>query len=179
MLVNRLYVVPNEPTMAYLSSLTSGAPVDVDPSTFKVEIISTAGELDIDPDRTYHCKAINVGVYYDTTLQRSNLIVTFTSPEIQERYHELLSEGVTPEFYDFCIPHMTLRKDTPPMNRHFRTWKLQMANALCQNEKIFVFGNEHVDVENLQAVPDYDYMMAMANDMRQRHNRPPSRVSIE
>ena len=172
MLVNRLYVVPNESTMSYLSSLLSGSPVDLDLSTIKVEIMTTQDALEIDPDREYRTQAINVNVFYDTQLQRSNLMVTLTSHDLQERAKELNREGVVREFYDWYIPYFCLVKGMPPLSRHYRTWKVSIANALCSNERPLVFGGEYVEQDNVTAYPDYDYMNAMAADLHLRHGSP-------
>jgi hypothetical protein len=170
---NRLYVVPTDDTMGYLSALMSGSPVDVDLETLKIELITTEDELEIDPERVYSVEAISVGVFYDTYLQRSNLIVTFKSSDMQTRYRELRDEGVVRAFYGDgipYIPYMALIRGTPPMTKHFRAFKLAVTNALVANERMLTFTGEHVEVEKLMAVPDYDYIDAMKGDLVLRHS---------
>lgn len=170
MLVNRLYVVPTEDTMSYLSAVMAGAPLDLDMTDFKVEITSTEDALEIDPSRVYSAQAINVNVFYDTYLQRSSLIATLVSRDLQERAKELNNEGVVRAFYDWYVPYLVIRRGTPPLSRHFRTWKVSLANALCQNERPLNFSGEHVVQENLVAYPDFDYVNAMAAELQLRHN---------
>lgn len=170
MLVNRLYVVPTDETLSYLSAVMSGAPLDIDISEFKVEITSTKGELEIDPSRVYSAQAINVNVFYDSYLQQSNLIATLVSSDLQNRAKELNREGVVRAFYDWYVPYMAIKRGVPPMSRHFRTWKVSLANALCQNERPLNFTGEHVETVDLLAYPDFDYVQAMAADLQLRHN---------
>ncbi len=169
---NRLYVVPDPDTLSYLSALMSGSPVDTDITKLKIELMTTPGELEIDPERTYTAEAINVGVFYDSYLQRSNLIATFKSAQLLERYKELVSEGVVRSFYGDnmpYIPYMPIIRGTPPLTKHFRVFKLALSNALVANDRPLTFTGEHVEVEKLLAVPDYDYLDAMKNDMAVRY----------
>jgi hypothetical protein len=170
MLVNRLYVVPTEETAAYLSAVMAGAPIDIDMTEFKVEVTSTEDALEIDPSRVYTAQAINVNVFYDSYLQRSNLIATMVSSDLQDRARELNQEGVVRAFYDWYIPYMVIRRGVPPLSRHFRTWKVSVANAICQNERPLSFTGEHVVQEDLMAYPDFDYIQAMAAELQLRHN---------
>lgn len=169
MLCNRLYVRPTETTMSYLSAVMSGSPVDLDLSELKVEIITTQDGLEIDPSRVYTAQAINVNVFYDTALQRSSVICTLVSEDLQERAKELNREGVVREFYDWYVPYMVIKPDMPPMSRSYRSWRLSLANALCQNERPLHFTGEFVEQENMQAFPDYDFIQAMASDLQLRH----------
>lgn len=170
MRVNRLFVVPTEETVGYLSAVMAGAPLDIDMSDFKVEITSTEDGLEIDPDRVYSAQAINLNVFYDTHLQRSNLIATLVSSDLQDRAKELVSEGVVRAFYDWYVPYLVIKRGMPPLSRHFRTWKVSMANALCQNERPLYFTGEHVVQEDVVAYPDFDYVQAMAAELQLRHN---------
>lgn len=170
MRVNRLYVSPTEATAAYLSAVMAGAPVDVDQQSFKVGIISTEDALEIDPSRVYNAQAINVNVFYDSYLQQSNLIATFVSSDLQDRSKELAAEGVSRAFYDWYIPYMVIIRGVPPMSRHFRTWKVSLANALCQSERELTFTGEHVVQEEVLALPEFDYVQAMAAELQLRYN---------
>jgi hypothetical protein len=166
---NRLYVVPTEQTLSYLGAVMSGSPIDLELGDLKVEIITTEDALDIDPTRVYVGEAINVNVFYDSYLQRSNLICTLVSSELQARAKELNKEGVVRSFYDWYIPYMTVKRGMPPLSSHVRHWKVSLANALCQNERPLSFTGEHVVVEDIAAYPDYDYVMAMASELQLRH----------
>lgn len=170
MLVNRLYVVPTDETASYLSAVMAGAPLDIDMTQFKVEIIATEDALEIDPEKVYSAQTVNVNVFYDSYLQRSSLIATMVSGDLQERAKELNREGVARAFYDWYIPYMAIKRGMPPLSRHFRTWKVSIANALCQNERPLHFTGEHVEQEDLMSYPDFDYIQAMAAELQLRHN---------
>lgn len=170
MLVNRLYVTPTEETMGYLSAVMAGAPIDLDLSSFKVEIIATEDALEIDPDRVYVAQAINVNVFYDSYLQRSSLIATLVSGDLQDRARELNREGVVRAFYDWYVPYLAIKRNAPPLSRHFRSFKTTLANALCQSERPLSFTGEMVEREDVMAFPDFDYINAMAAELQLRHN---------
>src|SRR6185503_736139 len=115
---NRLFVVPTDETASYFASVMSGCPMDLDLESFRVEIITTEDGLEIDPERVYESQALNVNVFYDSYLQRSSLICTLVSEEMQARAIELCQEGVARAegFPPFFIPHFTIRQDMPPLS---------------------------------------------------------------
>jgi hypothetical protein len=168
---NRLFVVPSDETMSYFSSVMSGCPIDLNIEQFKVEIITTEDGLEIDPSRVYESQAVNVNVFYDSYLQRSSLICTLRSQQLQVRAKELNREGVArpAEFPQFFIPHFTIRPDMPPLSRNIRSWKFAIANALCQTERPLYWTGEFVEQQTLLAVPDLDYQLAMAAELQLRH----------
>lgn len=163
---NRLFVRPTDETLSYFSAVMSGCPIDIDLSTFRVEIITTLDSLEIDPERVYSSHAINVNIYYDAYLQRSSMICTLFSQDLQDRCIELNQEGVArpADFPQFFIPHFTIRPDMPPLSRNIRTWRVSMANALCQSERVLEWTGEYVEVTPLLAVPDLNYLEVMANE---------------
>jgi hypothetical protein len=166
---NRLFVKPTQVTLDYLSALLSGSPIDLDLTEFKVEIITTQDALEIDPTRVYTGRAINVNVFYDTHLQRSNLICTLVSEDLQARAKELADEGVERALYDWYVPYLVIKRGMPPLSKHYRSWKVGLANALCQNERPLSFTSEYVEVEDLTGYPDYDYIVAMSNELQTRY----------
>lgn len=167
---NRLFVVPDDATRTYFSSLMAGCPIDLDTEQFRLEIITTEDALEIEPERVYESQAVNVNVFYDSYIQRSSLICTLVSPDLQARALELNREGVAraENFPEFFIPHFTIRPDMPAMSAHIRTWRVSIANALCQSERPLFWTGEHVAQETLLAVPDMDYQMAMVEDLQLR-----------
>lgn len=167
---NRLFVTPTEETADYFASVMSGCPIDLDLSLFRVELITTEDALEIDPSRVYEAQAVSVNVFYDAYLQRSSLICTMVSQEMQERARELKAEGVTRAqgFPEFFIPHFTVRPDMPPLSNHIRRWRVSIANALCQAERPLFWGGEYVETETLLAVPNLDYLMAMESELHLR-----------
>lgn len=165
---NRLFVVPDEVTRSYFSSVMSGCPIDLDLDSFRVEIITTEDGLEIDPDRVYASQAINVNVFYDSYLQRSSLICTLASDDLQARAMELCKEDVTRAegFPQFFIPHFTIRQDMPPLSVHVRQWRATIANALCQTDRPLYWTGEYVEQQTLLAVPNADYYQAMASELQ-------------
>ena len=169
MICNRLYVKPTAATLSYLSSVMAGAPLDIDLSELKVEIIATQDALEIDPTREYSAQSINVNVFYDSYLQQSSLICTLVSEDLQERAKELNREGVVRDFYDWYVPYLVFKRDMPPLSRNYRTFRVSLANALCQNERPLHFTGEYVVQEDVRAYPDYEFIQAMAADLQLRH----------
>jgi hypothetical protein len=170
MLYNRLFVVPTQETMSYLASVLSGSAVDVNLDDFKVEIITTQDALEIDPTRVYTAQAINVNTFYDSGLQQSNLYCAFASADLQQRARELNQEGVVRAFFDWYIPYMVIKKGMPALSQHVRSWRVSLANALCTNERPMQFTGEYVVQEDLQYIPDAEYIDAMAAELQYRHN---------
>lgn len=168
---NRLFVFPTEETMSYLSSVLSGSPVDLNLLDFKVEIMTTQDAMTIDPERVYTAQAISVNVFYDSGIQRSNLIATLESSDLQARAMELNKEGVVRSFYDWYIPYLTIKAGLPPLSRNIRSWKLSVANAMCTSDRPLHFTGETVVTQELQYIPDADYIQTMAAELQQRYNR--------
>lgn len=167
---NRLFVVPDEATKAYFTSLMSECPIDLDIDQFRVEITTTEDALEIDPSRVYASQAVNVNIFYDSYIQRSSMICTLVSSDLQQRAIELNQEGVlrAEGFPEFFVPHFTIRPDMPPLSQHIRTWRVAMANALCQTDRPLCWTGEYVEQETLLAVPNMDYQMAMIEDLQLR-----------
>lgn len=167
---NRLFVVPTDETLDYFSKLLSGNPVGVDLQSLRVELMLTQDELLIEPARVYEAQAINVNVFYDSQLGQSSVIATLQSADMQERVKELHQEGAVREFYDWYIPYCVIKRNMPPLSKHFRTWRVQIANALCANERPLFFTGEYVEQQTLEYPPDFDYIQAMAAELGFRHN---------
>jgi len=142
--------------------------MDLDLESFRVEIITTEDGLEIDPERVYESQALNVNVFYDSYLQRSSLICTLVSEEMQARAIELCQEGVARAegFPPFFIPHFTIRQDMPPLSMHVRRWRATIANALCQKDRPLFWTGEYVEQDTLLAVPNMDYLTAMADELQ-------------
>lgn len=167
---NRLFVVPTDETMSYLSSVLSGSAVDLDLQALRVEIISTEDGLEIDPARVYEAQAINVNVFYDSYYQQSSVIATLVSADLQARAKELNLEGAVRAGFPGYIPYMAIKRQMPALSRHYRTWRVTLANALCADERPMFFTGEHVETESLDMLPDQDYLEAMARDLQIRYN---------
>lgn len=167
---NRLFVIPTPETKSYFSAVMSGCPIDLDLEQFKLEIITTEDALEIDPTRVYETQAVNVNVFYDSYLQRSALICTLVSADLQQRAMELNREGVARAegFPEFFVPHFTIRQDMPPLSQHIRTWRVAIANALCQSDRPLLWTGEYVEQQTLLAVPNMDYLTAMIEDLQLR-----------
>src|SRR6478736_3099875 len=135
MLVNRLYVVPTDETLSYLSSLFSGSPIDLNLDSIKIEIMCTQDAMEIDPQRVYTVQAFNVNLFYDSHRQASDLMCALVSADLQERVLEFNKEGVAREFYDWYLPYFAIKRNFPPLSRVNRSWRLSIANALCTNDR--------------------------------------------
>jgi len=161
MIFNQLNTLPTEETMHYLSSVMAGAPLDIDLTSFKVEVITTKDALEYHPDRVYQAEATSVKVWYDAALGTSSLIISLNSPDLQRRGLELAEEGVLREFFDFYNPYLRVRPNMPALSKHYRTFIYGLANALCSNQRPLEFTSEYVTQVDLINPVDYDYNMAM------------------
>lgn len=170
MIYNQLTVRPTDTTLSYLASIMSGSPLDLDMMAMEVQIITTEDQVVADPDREYVAQAVNVEVFYDSYTQSSNLIATLVSPDLQQRCIELNQEGIARSFYDWYVPFLVIKKQMPALSRHYRTFKVSLANAMCGNERPLVFTGEYVQQVDLMAPPYADYIATMAQELRFRHN---------
>src|ERR1700737_3705622 len=143
MIYSQLNVRPTVETLTYLSEAMSGAPIDIDLSSFKVEVITTRDEVIPCPDNMYNATAINLKVWYDAYLQRSSLILSLESSDLQKRYLQLTQQGVVREWYSYYNPHLTLCKNAPESHRG-RTFIYQTANVLCTAERPLQFTGEYL-----------------------------------
>lgn len=168
MLVNQLFCVPTSETMQYLMNVTADATIDLDPDIWAVEIMTSEDDIVPDQDATYEAHASSVKVWYDPAIQRSSLLMSLVSPDLQRRCVELNDDGVLRAFYDEYFPHMPVRRDMPANSRRVKRFTLQLANAVCDDKKILTFGNEFVIQSTLYTPPDFAYNEAMAQERRGR-----------
>ena len=165
MIFNQLNVLPTQETLEYLSSVMSGSPIDLDLSAYRVEVITTLDAVVPEPDRVYNASALSVRVWYDAYLQRSSLILSMHSPDLQQRGIELNQQGVVREFHNYYNPHLTLKPGYPPLSRNYKNFVVQTANALCANDRPLQFTGEWVANIELHAPPDFEYNEAMAAEL--------------
>ncbi len=170
MLVNQLFCLPTPETMAYLMAVTADSSIDLDPNIWGVEIITTQDAVEPDPGRVYEAYASSVKVWYDAAIQRSSLLMSLVSPDLQRRCIDLNSEGVLREFYDEYFPYLPVRRNMPANSRRVKRFTLQLANAVCDKSKILTFGNEFVIQSTLYTPPDFDYNMAMSQERQGRRD---------
>ncbi len=167
MIFHQLNVLPTEETLDYLSAVMSGAPLDLDLQAYKLEVITTLDPVIACPENIYTAKALHVKVWYDAYLERSSLILSLLSSDLQKRCMQLNELGVVREFRDYYNPHLTLRPDMPPLSRHYRTFVVQTADALVGGQDL-EFTGEYVTQVDLLAPPDNEYNLAM---IAERGNR--------
>ncbi len=162
MIFNQLNLLPTQETLDYLSSIMSGSPIDLDLSAYKVELMTSLEPIAPMPERIYDATAYSVKVWYDAYLQRSSLILSLVSSDLQRRAMELNEQGVVREFHNYYNPHLVLKPDYPPLSRNFKNFVTQTANVLCANERPLQFTSEWVAQIELLAPPDFEYNEAMA-----------------
>lgn len=171
MQVNQLMCLPTPDTLKYLMAVTADAAIDLQPDIWGVEIITTRDEItDVQPDREYEAYATSVKVWYDAALQRSSLLMSLVSPDLQQRCIELNDEGIAREFYDEYFPYMPVRRNMPANSRRVKRFTLQLANAVCDESKILTFSNEFVLQSTIFTPPDFDYNMAMSQERQGRRD---------
>lgn len=168
MIFNQLNVKPTDETAEYLSNLMSGSPLDLDISSYSVELITTLDELTAVPDNVYQARCLNLRVWYDTYLQRSSLILSLASPDMVERCMALHKEGAARAFYDHYYPYLVLRANMPALSRNYRTFIHTTANSLCGNERLLEFTGEYIEQVDLHSPPNYEYQMAQVHEQVNR-----------
>lgn len=168
---NQLFVIPTEETKDYLSAVFAGSPLDLDLSSFRVEIITTLDDVVADPNNIYSAIPSSLKVWYDTYLMKSSLILSLVSEDLDARAYELAEQGILREFYDFYNPHLTIVPYMPALSRHYKRFVIQSANALIGKEDLVLkFGSEYVSQTALDAPLDYEFNQAMWQERQQRHN---------
>lgn len=157
---NRLSARPTDETLEYLSNVMSGAPIDIDLSSFTVEIMTTKDKIVACPGNVYNAYATALKPWYDAYVERSSLLLSLSSEDLAMRCLELHRQGVERAFYDGYFPFMTVREGMPPLSRHFRTFILSTANTLCKNERPLQFGEEFVEQVDIIRPLNYEYYQA-------------------
>lgn len=173
MIYNQLRVVPTPETLAYLSSVMSGSPMDLDIESWSVEIMTSEDPIEAFPDIIYTASVTSVKPWYDSFLQTSSLIVSLESADLQHRVINLTEQGVLRAWLKnlpFYNPYMTIKQNMPPLSRNFRTFVYQTANSLAANENKLEFGSEYVTQIDLMAPQNLEYNMAMNNERAGRRN---------
>jgi hypothetical protein len=161
LIFNQLNVLPTDDTLEYLSSVMSGSPIELDLSKYKVEVITTLDALEANPDNIYNATAADVRVWYDSHVERTSLIMTLESSDLQKRALELNQQGVIRQWFDIYTPHLVLRPNMVPMSVHYRRFVRQMANAFCSNTRALQFTSEYITQVDLNAPINYDFNKAM------------------
>lgn len=157
---NRLSVRPTEETLAYLSSVMSGSPLDLDLSAYTVEVMTTKDRIEANPDNVYNAYALSLKPWYDAYLERSSLLLSLNSEDLAMRCLELHRAGVERAFFDGYFPYLTIRPDMPPLSRNYKTFILTTANTLCKNERPLQFSSEFVEQVDIIRPLNYDYYQA-------------------
>jgi hypothetical protein len=165
MLFNQLFAIPTEDTLSYLHSVFSASPIDIDISSFKVELITSLDEIVPEPDRVYQAQVTEAKVWYDSGLQMSSFLLSLHSPDLLTRALELAQQGVAREFYDAYMPHMTVIQGMPPLSSNYRRFVLSIANLFGSNPTPLEFTNEFVVATDLQVPPNADYYDAKIKEM--------------
>lgn len=171
---NQLFVIPTDATLSYLSSVLSGASMELDLSEFKVEIITTEDDVIALPERVYSAKASSLKVWYDSYLMKSSLILSLISNDLEMRALELNQLGVLRSWYNYYNPYMTIIPSMPGLSKHHRRFVLSAANALVSGAEDYSleFSNEYVAHTALEAPINADYNMAMWEERQSRQNMP-------
>jgi hypothetical protein len=171
MILNQINVLPTQATLDYLSSVMADSPLDLDLSSFKVEIITTQDAVIAQPENLYQALPTSVRVWYDTYTQRSSLIISLVSSDLQRRGLQLAQEGVLREWYDQYNPHLIIKEGMPPLSRHYRSFIHSLANILGSgNVPPLEFTNEHVIQIETEAPINAAYHEAMAQERLNRRN---------
>lgn len=170
MIYNQINALLTDDTMAWISSVLSDSPMDLDLTQYRVEIITTLDAVKAEPDNVYQAHCLNARVWYDAYLQRSSLILSLESSDLQKRALEFAELGVVREFTDYYNPHLVLRPGMPPPSRRYRTFVHNVANIFCSNDRPLEITHEYVTQVDLAAPLNFEYNKAMYEERATRRN---------
>ncbi len=157
MIVNELAVVPDADTLAYLSTLMTGAPLDIGLSEMYVVLAQSQDTIVPDPNTVFLARAGSLGVWFDGATHESSLILPLESPALEARAAEVRAYH-KPAFYaDAYIPFMVVVPGLPPLSRHYRRFRNSLSDALWANRQELVFEREFVTIKEYRSVPYGDF----------------------
>ena len=166
MIVNELAVLPDQGTIDYLSTILSGAPMEIDLQNMYVVVAQSVAEIKPDPNTVFLAKAGSLDVWYDSAAGESSLILPLWSPALDARASEVRDEA-KPAFYGgLYVPHLIVIPQMPPLSRHYRRFVRSLSDTLFANRVPLVFEREFVTIKEYRSVPLADFYASFAAGAR-------------
>lgn len=170
MIYNQLLVIPTESTLEIISAALTGAPMEIDLPQLNVELTTTLDAVTANPANFFYARPTSVKLWYDAYLQRSIMILSLESSQLQQRALELINQGVIREGCNYYNPHMVLSTEVPGQNRRMRRFVRQASEALCSLDQSLEFTMEHVVQVDLRAPLNLEYNKAMFEERMNRRD---------
>lgn len=162
-------VLPTQHTLDYFRRLFSGCPFDTNLDSMHVSLNFSDEPMKADPKNLYVAKAGSMGLWYDSGLQRTQLILPLISESLFLRGQELRDEAPNPFHGNLFFPHMVIVDGFPPIRKHYKNFVNSISNVLANVETPdLFFSHELVTERELGFVPQGDFYNAMVADMAQR-----------
>lgn len=157
MLLNKLTVFASLETKAYFNTILAGSPIEINVEDFKVDIITTSGELETKPSAVYTALSGSMNIWYDAARQESSLILPLFSNSLTNRFYEISNSGSVPYWYPSYNPYMTFKFNMPTRHKHYRGFLNSIATTLATSKDYLTFDSEYAElVEELHPL-NYDY----------------------
>lgn len=155
-----LVTVPTYESLQYLQGLFKGCPFDVNLRQCYVSLNISESPSEPDHERTFLANCGAMGIYYDSTLQSSSLVLPLYSEEMVERAAELRESELNKFYGDLYFPHMVIVPYFPPSRRHFNAFVNSVADALIGAP--LNFGGEVIKERELSRAPASEFYQEMA-----------------
>lgn len=146
MVKNHMVTFPSAATLDTLSQILGAAPVELIPSeAWHVTLFVAKDPIPdnlIQPQSIYRVTPETVDFWYDSALGTTNLVIVFSSADIEARHYELKKYGCKSE-YDTFVPHMTLLKGATTA-RVYKQFSNSLAMSVRGLPEPLTFGGEAV-----------------------------------
>ena len=157
MVVNHLFVVPSDNTLAYLEQQTSGCPFTIDLSKVFVTVAFTTAAIEPDSSQIYLAEMGNLSLFPNLNLGGSSLILPLVSNSLQQANFDI-SETEGDAFDILYSPHLTLVETMPPNRRYIKSWINSLSGIFKADGRPLEFGNETVESIELSSPLDEGYL---------------------
>ena len=145
---NHVITFPSEESVQQLTDIMGGCPFDYQsPSTWHVTVQVLKGQIDrsvLNTNNFFQANGVSVDHWYDTEVQRTNLVIVFVSPQLLQRHQEIERHSRHSSEYPVYVPHMTLVYGSPPLSPAVRAFVHSMNMSVRRYDWSFV-GEELVD----------------------------------
>jgi len=158
MIVNNIFVVPDEGTLDYFNRQFSGCPFRVIPEEFRVIVASSPHSIVPDPDRTYVAQAGNMKLFPNTANGGSSLILPLISFGLMKANAEYY-EASSPAYPTIYSPHIVIVENMPPLRRYIKAWINSLSGTFRNEVGRLGFGNETLETVEVEHIPSYGYLL--------------------
>lgn len=143
---DHVIVVPTPETSNEIQLYMKGCPFDHQTAdTWHVTLYVGQSEIPrsiLQYGRVYRAKGLGVDYWYDNQLQRTNLVITMESEDLQRRHEEImLQTGIMPTAKEF-VPHLTLVYGLPQLSPSIKSFKNSLAMTMHRLGDTLMFTGE-------------------------------------